>query len=473
MKKVFISGVFDILHPGHIRFIKFSGSMGDFLTVGIIADQDIKGQTLINEVTRSEGMKSINYVDEVIILKETPESYIKRMKPEIVVKGDEHKNRFNPEELELIKYGGKLIFSSGKFNFSSNDFINSSLTNIEKSNILIPEDFNKRHNIKVDKITQILKDCFSMRVCVIGDLILDEYNACETLGLSQEDSTVVYNPVKKDRYIGGAGIVAAHAAALSNNVRFLTFTGDDESSNYCFKKLKEYGVKPTFIKDDSLETIVKVRYNAQSKTIFRLTHLKQNFTTIELRKKFIKKIKSILNDIDIIILSDFNYGVLSKEVVDEITYIAREKKIFIAADSQISSQFGNINKFKNVDLIMPTEYEIRRSLNNSDDGLVVLADRLRKEIDIKQLIITLGANGSFLNLKHNSKIINDYLPALNTNPKHVSGAGDAMLVYTAIPLAFGASPWEAGLLGSLAAATQVGRIGNLPVSIDDIKKVLE
>ena len=122
--------------------------------------------------------------------------------------------------------------------------------------------------------------------------------------------------------------------------------------------------------------------------------------------------------------------------------------------------------------MMPTEYEIRQSLYNSDDGLVELANKLRNKINIKQLIITLGGDGAFLNLQSKEKIINDHIPALNKNPKNISGAGDAMLVYTSIALAFGANPCESTLIGSLAAAAQVSREGNKPVNVTEIEKLI-
>ncbi len=472
MKTVFISGIFDILHPGHIRFIKFASSLADRLIVGIIPDKNISGGTFINEKIRLESMKSINYVNQAIILNENPEIYIRKVKPDIVVKGDEFKNRLNPEEAEILKYGGKLIFSSGKFNFSTSDLVNAEVKNQDRINLVYPHDFATRHKIKISKLTKILNNCSNLRICVVGDLIVDEYISCETLGMSQEDSSVVFNPIEKKRYVGGAGIVAAHAAALSNNVNLITLTGNDEASQYCDAELEKYGVKCHFIKDDTLETVIKVRYTQYNKTIFRLNHLKQNKTTTKIKNKFVSKVKSFLRSCDLIIFSDFNYGVLSKEIVDQITKEAKKRNIFISADSQISSQLGNINKFKNVDLMMPTEYEIRQSLYNSDDGLVELANKLRNQINIKQLIITLGGDGAFLNLQSKEKIINDHIPALNKNPKNISGAGDAMLVYTSIALAFGANPCESTLIGSLAAAAQVSREGNKPVNVTEIEKLI-
>lgn len=66
----------------------------------------------------------------------------------------------------------------------------------------------------------------------------------------------------------------------------------------------------------------------------------------------------------------------------------------------------------------------------------------------------------------------DQLPALNTSPKDVSGAGDCMLISTAMALVAGSNIWEAAFIGTLAAACQVGRVGNLPLTSKELKEAV-
>ena len=118
-----------------------------------------------------------------------------------------------------------------------------------------------------------------------------------------------------------------------------------------------------------------------------------------------------------------------------------------------------------MDFIFPTEHEARLSMRNKDDGLVVLADKLSKISRVKNIILKLGSEGILLHLEQNqnSKIKTDRLGALNNYSKDVAGAGDSMLVTTVLSHASGASIWESAYLGSLAAAIQVGRVGNIPL----------
>jgi bifunctional ADP-heptose synthase (sugar kinase/adenylyltransferase) len=141
----------------------------------------------------------------------------------------------------------------------------------------------------------------------------------------------------------------------------------------------------------------------------------------------------------------------------------------MVADSQSSSQFGDISRFKNMTLITPTEREARLGLRDFDSGLVVLANSLISNCNSKNTIITLGGEGVLISASDSEEgYLTDKIPAMNNSPKDVSGAGDCLLVTTSLALASNCNIWESAYLGSLAAACQVGRIGNIPIKIDDI-----
>ena len=229
MKKVFVNGDFNILHPGHLRLLKFAKESGDFLTVALNSDEvNNKG---VNEDIRLESIKATSYVDEAFILNTPVLEYIKEYKPDIIVKGKEHELKDNPE-LEIINsYGGKLLFTSGVIGFSSIDLLKEEFlgtnTKIEHNNI-----FLKRHNINLEDLKNTLEKFKNLNVLVIGDTIVDEYITCEPLGMSQEDPTIVVSPLLTDKFIGGAAIVAGHARTLGANVKFISVLGDDANYNY-------------------------------------------------------------------------------------------------------------------------------------------------------------------------------------------------------------------------------------------------
>ena len=146
----------------------------------------------------------------------------------------------------------------------------------------------------------------------------------------------------------------------------------------------------------------------------------------------------------------------------------------LVADSQSSSQTGDISRFKNMDLITPTEREARISSHNREDGLVVLAEQLRLLANAKNILLKLGEEGLLIHWSDfkNNSWLNDRISALNNSPKDVSGAGDSLLIVSAMTLACGGTIWEAACLGSIAAAIQVSRVGNTPLEKEELIREL-
>jgi bifunctional ADP-heptose synthase (sugar kinase/adenylyltransferase) len=140
------------------------------------------------------------------------------------------------------------------------------------------------------------------------------------------------------------------------------------------------------------------------------------------------------------------------------------------ADSQSSSQVGDISRFKGMSLITPTEREARISLRDNESGLVVLAERLRKHSISKNVFLKIGEEGVLVHAETSATNtwLTDRIPALNNNPIDVAGAGDSMMITSAMILATGGNIWEAACIGSIAAAIQVGRIGNIPITKNEI-----
>ena len=143
--------------------------------------------------------------------------------------------------------------------------------------------------------------------------------------------------------------------------------------------------------------------------------------------------------------------------------------VSVVADSQSSSQIGDISRYHNCSLLTPTEREARIATRNYRDGLVVLAEELRKKASAENILITLGSEGAFIHTIDESDLwANDRISALNRLPRDVAGAGDALFVYTSLGLVSGTDIWTAAYLGSMAAASQVSRLGNVPLEAGDL-----
>ncbi|MBI3563094.1 MAG: adenylyltransferase/cytidyltransferase family protein [Gammaproteobacteria bacterium] len=469
---VFVWGNFNVVHPGHLRLLNFAAECGDFLVVGVTND----GQpgTLVPAKLRLEGIRAISIVDYSFLLQVPPESFIANLKPDIVVKGKEHEQRSNPEQPIVESYGGKLLFSSGEVRFSSLDLLQQELRQTNLSTIRKPTDYVLRHGIDVAKLAVFVRRLTTLRVLVIGDLIVDEYITCDPLGMSQEDPTIVVTPITQDLFVGGAGIVAAHARGLGADVKLFSIVGNDQTAMFAQEKLSHHGVQAHLIVDGSRPTTLKQRYRAHGKTLLRVSHLRQHGISSELIGGLLEQIAPAIDQADLVIFSDFNYGCLPQDLVDEVIVFCARRDVMMVADSQASSQTGDISRFHGMRLITPTEHEARLAVRDPGAGLTVMADALHRKSHAGHVFITLGVEGLLIHAPTciSNGLVTDQLPALNTAPRDVSGAGDSLLTCASMALAVGANVWESAYLGSIAAACQVGRVGNLPLSAAEIMQEL-
>lgn len=469
---VFVSGVFNVLHPGHFRFLNFAANMGVELIVGVLSDR-LAVDASVDEVERLENISALSFVSKVILIDGPIENYISELKPEIVVKGWEFHDKENPEKEILVQYGGRLIFSSGDIKISGRKGEDSLHDNPALKTIIHQKEFMERHKFDIRSLKKIIDRFDGLNICVLGDIIVDNYINCEAVGMSREDPTIVVRPGESMSFLGAAGIVAAHARGLGAHVHFISVSGVDEAGSYSKERLYKYGVDAFIVEDDSRPTTQKTRYRAKGKTLLRVNDYSDHPISEEISKKIMGRLQELITSIDVIIFSDFSYGALPQKLVDDITTLANDKKIIIAADSQISSQTGNVARFKNVSLVTPTEHEARHSINNYVDGLVALADKIRDVTKAENVVITLAEEGLIVSGQQDNEPMTDPLPALQSVAVDPSGAGDALLVTTAMALAVGATIWEATYLGSLASAVQISRVGNIPLQYGEVSEVLE
>jgi len=469
MKKILIYGNFNIIHPGHTRLLNFGKNFGT-MYVGVFSDKVAGKSAYISEKLRLESIKNLSVVDHCFIIKDTLEKIITKIKPDIVVKGYEYENKYNPEENVIKKNGGKLIFSSGETLFSSQELIKNELK-ISFPSIKLSGKFINRHKINIEKIIGYLDKIKKLNILVIGDSIIDKYIHCEAEGMSREDPALVVSPHKSETFIGGAAIVAINAKNLGAKVNFITIKGEDELGKFLKKKLEKKNIKTHFFHEEYKGTSHKIRYKEKNKTLLRINHINKSPIALKTQKKIIDKIESIKEKIDLVVYSDFNYGCLPDNLVKKLNLIFKKKKITQVADSQSSSQVGNISRFKEMMLITPTELEARLSCRNFEDGLIILSSKLKKLAKAKNLLLTLNKEGILIdpNTKEKKFFLNDKIEAFNKAPIDVIGAGDAMFISSSLLLKTGASIWESAFLGSICSAIQVSKIGNEALRLNEIR----
>jgi len=477
-------GHFNVIHPGHIRFLQFAKSLNRTLLVCVLGDHLIsksEKSKYFHMLERAEGVASLHFVDEVVVLDDIPlQSFIEKVKPANLVLGSEYERNAPPEIETAIstveKFGGKVLFQAGEVHYASSELLHSSqeILDIEKRILFLQT--CKRQGIELTGLIHRIENFSKTSILVIGDTIVDQYVACDAVGMSAEAPVLVVRELESKEFVGGAGIVAGHLKALGANSIYLSVVGNDSNAQIVMDELSNQGVESYLIRDDSRPTTFKIRYMVENQKLFRVSRMKEHSISKDVEDQVIAKLNSLADRINGILVSDFVYGVLTERVLNEIIRIAKEKNLFLFGDLQCSSQVGNVTKFKNFDLLTPTEREARIALGNHTDGIEWVATRILKETSSRQLLIKLGSEGFIVYANVNENFTNkEHFPALVSNPVDVAGAGDSLLAAMSACLASGASVMEASAIGACMAALSVQTVGNIPIPsrklINYIKKL--
>jgi len=470
LRRIFVGGNFFVLHPGHIRFLKFAAELGGTLTIGVRKTRPTDRYPSVEE--RIEALRSVGLATVVIPIETTLEETLRELRPDIVVKGREYRNVKNIEVDVLKEWGGELVFSSGESTYSGSDFLSGNRSSLPELTLTRPSDFARRHDCDYDRILGFTRKFPSLKVVVVGDTIVDEYVTCEALGMSREDPTLVVSPQNTERFLGGAGIVAAHAQSLGATTSFFSITGVDYVSNYVRERLDYFGVEAYLVPDESRPTTLKRRYRCEGKTLLRVSSLRQHEISETIQSKLLSKIKRAIGNADLLIFSDFSYGCLPQALVNTCTDWGRRRGCIVAADSQSSSQLGDISRYRGMDLVTPTEHELRVALRDQISGLSTLGKTLLDQAQGRGALITLGSSGVLVVDSMRNPDEADRVPALNISPVDVSGAGDSLLVASALTLAAGGDLYDSALVGSFAAAIQTSRLGNVPIQVKELQRVI-
>ena len=477
MKKKFklalIEGKFTVLHPGHVRLFRHAKELAETLCVAVQSDSMAGETAIVDEDTRLDALISNIYVDQAQIYRGTIEELINDVKPDVMLKGSEFKDVINPEVDALNAIGGELVFHTGG-NWHASENILLTRDGAAPDHFQLPEGFLKRHDVSKERLVQFVQSFSSLNTCVVGDLIIDEYVSCHPAGLSREEPTVVVYPYDYSRFVGGAGIVAGHSAGLGATTSLISIVGKDPVAIYAKDALDKYGVGLNLFEDPTRPTTLKQRFRAQNKGLLKVSHLHSSAITDSLQNQILDAFIAQKDQCNVLILSDFNYGCLPQPLVEALISEAKSAGIFVAADSQTSSQSGDVSRFKAVDLLTPTEHEARVALRKPDTSLISLAQELQQVAMVEDIFLSLGEEGVLVVTKgtQSSDWMSDRVPALNAAAVDPAGAGDSMLISGSLTRALGGSIWEASLIGSISAAIQVSRIGNVPLTSDDLLREL-
>ena len=468
-------GHFSTIHPGHIRYLRHARSIGQQLVVALIGDCGSISFPF-NQQERAEALNLLGIADVVLLLRaDELAQVIKELKPSVLVLGNEFKDNLKMQTVLKLqrRLGGVVQFHAGDFHYATADLLSGSERDLRRQRRSLFQSACQRQGISQNQLFSAINSWGNTRLIVLGDTIVDQYAACEAIGMSAEAPVVVVRELERKNFIGGAAVVAAHICALGAQCDFISVVGVDSTAELVRQELAAQGIGDGLSIDPSRPTTFKKRYVVENQKLFRVSRLEEHNLDTAVEDQVITQLKRLAPHAQGIIVSDFVYGVVTPRILQVVQQLAQQYNILLFGDLQCSSQVGSITRFEGFSLLCPNEREARLALQDKDSGLEQLSQRLLQKTRTERLVMKLGSEG-FITYDRapNGQLSSQAFPALSVNPLDVAGAGDSLLALFATGLASGQAMMPTAALACCMAGLAVETMGNTPISADDLRSSL-
>lgn len=476
-------GCFDIVHPGHVRHLRHAKTLGDLLLVTITGDGGVRkgdGRPLIPEELRAENLAALDFVDWVYVEhRPTAVELLEDTQPDVYVKGREYEfnddPRFRAERETVERRGGRVIFSSGDVVFSSSALIAAMEQSADPFHARLAQ-LARDPRLSQNAIESLIADFRAKRLVVAGETILDAYVFCDRPEVAGESPVLTLRPLQRRQYDGGAAVVARHAAALGARPILVTALPDSAEAALLRQRLAADGVevRAVTVRGSIPE---KQRFIVGQQKILKLDLLEPLTLDAAQQDAFEALAREAAEPgADAAVITDFGLGLFSPPLIARLCAALRPRARILAGD--VSGKRSHLTAFHEADLLAPSETELRDATHLHDEGLPAVVWRLLEVTSSRAAIVTLGAEGliGFDRLPgepdtpFTTRLRAEHVPALCPLAIDPLGCGDALLTVATLALASNAPILAASYLGALAAAVQVQRLGNTPVSAADLRR---
>ncbi|XOB61299.1 D-glycero-beta-D-manno-heptose-7-phosphate kinase [Campylobacterota bacterium DY0563] len=303
------------------------------------------------------------------------------------------------------------------------------------------------------------------KILVIGDLMIDEYlwGNCERI--SPEAPVQIVDIKKETTVLGGAGNVISNLLALGASVEVLSVVGDDEVGLLVKAMLTKQGAKASLVEQKGRKTSRKTRLMASHSQVVRYDKESKNNIAVQSVKSLYEKFQEKINSYDIVLLSDYNKGVLTNDLLDKIISYSNKKGKKVLVDPKGS----DFTKYKGAYLLTPNKKEAEFASGIKIENETDLKDaltKLKEEVFLAVSVITLSENG--IAILEDDKVC--VKPTVAREVYDVTGAGDTVLASLGFALSLGCDISTSVEFSNLAAGVVVGKIGSATASLDEIEE---
>ncbi len=466
---VMCHGVFDLLHPGHIRHFEEAKAQGDVLVVTLTRDSFVNkgpGRPAFSESLRAESLAALQVVDFVAI-NDTPTAVeaILALKPDLYVKGQDYEDKaadvthgIYAEEEAIRKVGGKLYITHD-INFSSTQILNSFFSVYPERAKPFLDSYRQSHSSS--EMLAALERLKSMKVLLIGDAIVDEYVYCQPLGKSPKETIVSTRYLNEEAFPGGILACANHIAEFCGGVGLVTVLGEKDTKRSLIEQQLSSKVEPSFFYRPDSPTTIKRRYvePAFLTKMFQLTYLDDTDLPASTLHGIVSHLKERIEEYDLVFVADYGHGMM----VPEIRKILCEQARYLALNVQTNSAnqgYNLVTKYPTAHYICIDEPELRLAMQAKYIPIKELILEFSKKYPNTLITITRGHNGSVTSFEKDGQREFFEFPSLSNKIVDRVGAGDAYFALTSLLAASGAPPELLGFLGNAAGAMAVEVVCN-------------
>jgi rfaE bifunctional protein nucleotidyltransferase chain/domain len=463
---VLCHGVFDLIHPGHIRHFQAAKRQGDVLIVTLTPDEHVgkgPGRPVFNESLRAEFLASLACVDHVAINKwPTAVNTIKMLKPDVYVKGSDYADpakdltgQIAEEEAAVKSVGGKIHFTD-EITFSSTNLLNTYFDVFPRGTQEFLKKLREIHD--VESVIERLEGLKNLKVLVVGDTIIDEYYYCEPMGKSPKETIISTQYKSQEVFAGGILAVANHVAGFCDDVHLVTCLGrEDSREEFVLNSLKGNIVPKIYYQEDA-PTVIKRRYVEPSflTKMFGIYFFNDRGLRGEHQQEICGYLEGVIGDYDLVLVSDFGHGFIGPPMMKALCKGAK----LLAVNTQTNSSnlgFNLITKYDRADYVCIDEPEIRLATHNKFGPLKTSINTVAEKLDCRLVTTTRGHRGSITYDRQNGFY---ETPVFSTKIVDRVGAGDAYLSISSLCVAAGFPAQLVGLVGNAVGALAVQVVCN-------------
>ena len=315
------------------------------------------------------------------------------------------------------------------------------------------------------KISENILSLLNCKVFCLGDLMLDKYIVGTTNRISPEGPIPVLDIKKEVGMLGGVGNVVRNLSTLATETYLVSLLGDDLASKEVEKKLNNINVYNNLIKDPSRPTIIKSRFIANNQQILRVDKEKITSINKKIEKKVYEFSKKQILKTNAVVISDYNKGLITENILKKIISFAKIHKKPIIVDPKSS----NFSKYRGATIITPNIKELEAVLKKkiiNEKQIIDFSRKLISKFNFNYLLVTMGKSGMILISRKQKRIVK--LKAESEEVFDVSGAGDTVVSYIAAGLASSLKIEEVVEIANLAAGVVVNKTGTSVAHLSEV-----